>query len=69
VICEELGVNPQLDFTGGDRGWIGDNPMILLDCAKVRALGWRPNLTIREGIRLTVRYLMQNRWLLSEAHI
>jgi UDP-glucose 4-epimerase len=67
VICEELGVSPRREYTGGNRGWIGDNPMILLDCAKIRALGWRPNLTIREGVRLTVRYLLGNRWLLSEA--
>jgi UDP-glucose 4-epimerase len=67
VICEELGVSPRREYTGGDRGWIGDNPMILLDCSKIRALGWRPRLSIREGVRLTVRYLMENRWLLSEA--
>ena len=34
---------------GGDRGWIGDNPFIFLDTAKIRALGWQPKLTIREG--------------------
>jgi UDP-glucose 4-epimerase len=67
VICEELGVSPRREYTGGDRGWIGDNPMILLDCSKIRALGWRPRLSIREGVRITVRYLMENRWLLSEA--
>ncbi len=67
VICDELNVKPRLEYTGGDRGWIGDNPMIFLECEKIRALGWRPRLTIREGVRLTVRYLLQNRWLLSEA--
>lgn len=67
VICDELAVNPRREYTGGDRGWIGDNPMILLDCTKIRALGWRPKLSIREGVRLTVRYLLENRWLLSEA--
>jgi UDP-glucose 4-epimerase len=25
-ICQELGVNPQSKHSGGDRGWIGDNP-------------------------------------------
>jgi UDP-glucose 4-epimerase len=67
VICQELGVSPRREYTGGDRGWIGDNPMILLDCAKMRALGWQPSLTIREGVRATVRYLLDNRWLFSVA--
>jgi len=67
VICDELKVSPRREYTGGDRGWVGDNPMIFLDCARIRSLGWRPHLSIREGVRLTVRYLLENRWLLQEA--
>lgn len=67
VICDELGVRPRREYTGGDRGWIGDNPRIVLDCSRIRALGWRPTLDIRQGIRRTVRYLLENRWLLPEA--
>jgi len=67
VICQELGVKPRREYTGGDRGWVGDNPMILLDCSKIRALGWRPRLTIREAVRATVRYLLENPWLFSVA--
>lgn len=28
------------DFTGGDRGWKGDVPVVRFDCAKIHALGW-----------------------------
>ena len=35
-ICERLGVSPVREYTGGDRGWIGDNPFIFLDTAKIR---------------------------------
>ena len=35
-ICERLGLTPALEYTGGDRGWIGDNPFIFLDTAKIR---------------------------------
>ena len=56
-ICEELKVKPRLTYSGGSRGWIGDNPFIYLDCAKIRALGWKPQLTIRQGVLKTVRYL------------
>ncbi len=58
-ICTELGVTPELRYTGGDRGWVGDNPFIFLDCSAVRALGWRPKLSIREGVVQTVRYLRE----------
>ncbi|MCW5979227.1 MAG: NAD-dependent epimerase/dehydratase family protein [Bryobacteraceae bacterium] len=60
-ICEELGVRPEISYSGGDRGWIGDNPFIYLDCARIRALGWRPRYSIREGIVRTVRFLAENR--------
>ena len=56
-ICNDLGIRPELRYTGGDRGWIGDNPFIYLDCSAMRALGWRPQLSIREAVVRTVRYL------------
>ncbi len=59
-ICTELGVTPELRYAGGDRGWIGDNPFIFLDCSAVRALGWRPKLSIQQGVVETVRYLRSN---------
>jgi UDP-glucose 4-epimerase len=64
-ICEALGVSPKLDYTGGDRGWVGDNPFIFLDCTKIRSLGWKPKLSIREGIIRTLEYLKSNPWLLE----
>jgi UDP-glucose 4-epimerase len=64
-ICERLGVKPTLHYTGGDRGWVGDNPFIFLETAKVRALGWEPKLTIRDGIIRTLDYLQGNPGLLE----
>jgi len=65
TICEHLKLDPEIRYSGGDRGWIGDNPFIFLDCARIRALGWKPRLSIREGIVRTLRYLEQNRALLE----
>ena len=62
-ITAHLGLAPALDYTGGDRGWIGDSPFIFLDTAKVRALGWAPRLTIKDGIIRTLEYLQSNPWL------
>jgi len=59
-ICEALGVTPKIEYSGGDRGWIGDNPFIYLDTKKIRALGWKPKLTIRQGIIRTLEYIRTN---------
>jgi UDP-glucose 4-epimerase len=39
------------DFTGGDRGWKGDVPIVRFDCAKIKALGWRSRRTSAEAMR------------------
>jgi UDP-glucose 4-epimerase len=64
-ITGELGITPQRKYAGGERGWIGDSPFIFLDTRKIRALGWAPKLTIRQGVVRTLRYLMSNPWLLE----
>lgn len=64
-ICEALGIQPHLEYSGGERGWVGDSPFIYLDCSKIRSLGWVPRLTIREGILRTLGYLQQNSWILD----
>jgi UDP-glucose 4-epimerase len=63
IICRELGLKPELRYTGGDRGWIGDNPFILLDTKKIQATGWTPKLTIEQGIVKTLRWLETNLWV------
>ncbi|MCR5421649.1 MAG: NAD-dependent epimerase/dehydratase family protein [Lachnospiraceae bacterium] len=62
-ICGKLGVSPEFTYAGGERGWIGDNPFIYLDTAKVRSLGWEPRATIEDGVVKTVEYLMANPWV------
>ena len=64
-ITGHLGLNPHLTYSGGERGWIGDNPFIFLDTTKIRALGWKPKLTIQQGIIRTLEYLQANQWLLE----
>jgi len=62
-LCGALGLKPELRYTGGDRGWIGDNPFIFLDTKKIQATGWKPKLTIEQGIIRTLRWLEANRWV------
>jgi len=65
-IAGHLGLTPMLAFAGGERGWVGDSPFIFLDTARIRALGWKPRYTIREGVLSTLAWLMENRWVLEQ---
>ena len=62
-ICKELNVSPSIIYSGGDRGWIGDNPFIFLDTKKITSLGWIPKLSIQEGVTKTVQFLKDNEWV------
>ena len=64
-ITGHLGLAPRRVYTGGARGWVGDSPFIFLDCKRIRALGWIPRLTIREGVIRTLDFLQKNTWLLA----
>jgi len=64
-ISEYLHVAPQLNYSGGERGWVGDSPFIFLDCGRIRQLGWAPRLTIREAVVRTLEFLDRNRWVLE----
>jgi UDP-glucose 4-epimerase len=60
VITGHLGLAPELTYTGGERGWVGDSPFIFLDTKRIRATGWAPKLTIAESVQRTVAWLEQN---------
>ncbi len=60
-----LGISPKLIYSGGDRGWIGDNPFIFLDCTRIRSLGWKPKLNIQQAVVKTLEYLQANQELLG----
>lgn len=67
-ICEHLNLNPERIYSGGERGWVGDNPFIFLDCTSIRSLGWVPSLRIKEAVIRTVEYLASDRSLFSVPH-
>jgi UDP-glucose 4-epimerase len=62
IITEHLGLQPQIEHTGGKRGWTGDSPLIHLDTERIRGLGWRPTLTIREGVIRTLQWFDANEY-------
>jgi UDP-glucose 4-epimerase len=67
-IVGRLKLSPQLTFSGGKLGWVGDNPLIHLDTARIRGLGWQPTRSIREAVEHTVDWLDANRWVFAKRH-
>ena len=57
VITRTLGLSPRILHAGGERGWVGDSPRILLDTTRLRALGWAPTRSIEESIVETLAFL------------
>ena len=56
LIVEEMALsNVSFNFTGGDRGWVGDVPMMRLSVEKLKATGWMPAITSEESVRRAIR--------------
>ena len=64
-IEEILGTNASKNYSGGERGWIGDSPLIHLDTTRINSLGWQPSKTIEEAIKETAIWISQNEWILD----
>ena len=59
IVCDEMKLNNvKYEFTGGERGWVGDSPLVHLATKKANEYGWKPKISIEDGIRRTVRYLL-----------
>jgi UDP-glucose 4-epimerase len=67
LICGHLGLEPTLDYTGGKRGWAGDSPLIHLDCARIRSLGWAPTLNIQAAVVRTLEWFDANPYAWRDA--
>jgi UDP-glucose 4-epimerase len=57
LAVECVGLSPAgvtFEYTGGDRGWKGDVPVVRLDTRRIRALGWRNERGSREALRASM---------------
>jgi UDP-glucose 4-epimerase len=60
IITRVMGLSPKIEYGGGERGWVGDSPRILLDTSRIRALGWAPTKTIEDSVVETLEFLMRH---------
>ncbi len=55
------GGRARIEYTGGDRGWVGDIPQQWLSIQRIERLGWRPTLSSAEAIDRTIQELARAR--------
>jgi len=59
IVAEEMGLDPEYSYTGGDRGWVGDVPRMRLSIEKLSAVGWTPEMSSEDAVRRAVRELLE----------
>lgn len=62
MAAEALGIHSPLtcEYTGGDRGWKGDVPIVRLDATRIKSLGWRARFNSREAVRRSLHEMAQD---------
>jgi len=58
IVADEMGVDPDYAYTGGDRGWTGDVPKMRLSIERLVDLGWEPSIESDEAVRRSARELI-----------
>ncbi len=62
LVCRVLGLQGvEYGFTGGERGWPGDVPRVLLDPTRLAGAGWSARLTSGQAVERAARELAQAR--------
>jgi UDP-glucose 4-epimerase len=60
IVVAEMGLSDvKYQFTGGERGWIGDVPRMQLSVDRLRSTGWAPRIGSRESVRQAVRAMLR----------
>jgi UDP-glucose 4-epimerase len=57
IAVESVGLDPakvKFAYTGGDRGWKGDVPIVRLSSARIRDLGWRCAHSSRQALQRSI---------------
>jgi UDP-glucose 4-epimerase len=49
-----------LEYTGGDRGWKGDVPVVRLNTSRIKGLGWTCHRTSRQALCIAMRSMLED---------
>jgi len=59
IVLEEMGLQgTPIEYTGGDRGWVGDVPRFQYDLSRIQSLGWQPSVSSSGAVRAAVRKVL-----------
>ena len=59
IVIQEMGLkNIKIRHSGGKRGWAGDAPIVHFSIEKMKKLGWKPQYTSDEVVRIACRRLL-----------
>lgn len=58
MVIEEMKLDAVIEYTGGDRGWIGDVPEFNYDLTKINTFGWQAKSTSNEAVRKAIQYIL-----------
>ena len=61
IVIEEMGHKADIEYTGGDRGWVGDVPNFRYSVKKMNRLGWKAKLLSDESVRKAVQEILNSR--------
>ena len=60
LVVSEMGLGDvKYNFSGGDRGWKGDVPIIRFELKKILSLGWHPKYSSYEAIKQSIKLMLQ----------
>jgi UDP-glucose 4-epimerase len=60
VECLGLPSAPRFEYSGGDRGWKGDVPVVRLNTDRIRRLGWTYRSSSRDALRVSLLALIKD---------
>jgi len=61
IVIREMGLKDvKRKYTGGEKGWIGDNPSVVLSMDRISRLGWATKMPAEEAIANTARWTLAN---------
>ena len=66
IVTTEMGLTDvQFNYTGGNRGWVGDVPRFEYDLSRIHKLGWKAKLSSDDAVRITVQAELK-RWQIEK---
>ena len=63
IVLEQMNIKKsdcEYRYTGGNRGWKGDVPIVRLDTNKISSLGWKSSMNSIDAIKKSVGEMHDN---------